>query len=531
MLIHEIILGMEILTSNYKTCYHAANLGCKLAGESSNLCRSKITINAKPQLFCAGVDHRSQSFRFHNTNRSFLETPNHEECSRLYNTQGLKVAHSKVFTSNSDSYVIDGDDDVEYISGSGEATTKVLIPGLPDESIGETSASIHSCFWEWKPKLNVHYQKAGCENLRSPPVLFLPGFGVGSFHYENQLKDLGRDYRVWAIDFLGQGMSLPVENPTQRLMEGDGIEGKNSIWGFGDETEPWANKLVYSIDLWRDQVCYFIEEVIGEPVYIVGNSLGGFVALYFAAINPQLVKGVTLLNATPFWGFLPNPIRSPRLAQIFPWSGTFPLPATVRKITEFLWQKISDPKSIAEILEQVYADHSTNVDQVFSRILEITQHPAAAASFASIMCAPQGQLSFRECLIRCKMNNLPICLMYGKEDPWVKPIWGLQVKQQVPEAPYYEISPAGHCPHDEVPEVVNFLLRGYIKNIESHGSAVLPLLDDTESIQHSISRELEFTRKGSRKSVNVLFFGSKFSIWNQIYSYIKSQVAIFNTKS
>ncbi|CAL5412377.1 unnamed protein product [Camellia sinensis] len=43
--------------------------------------------------------------------------------------------------------------------------------------------------------------------------------------------------------------------------------------------------------------------------------------------------------------------------------------------------------------------------------------------------------------------------MYGKEDPWVKPVWGLQVKRQLPEAPYYEISPAGHCPHDEVPEV------------------------------------------------------------------------------
>lgn len=44
--------------------------------------------------------------------------------------------------------------------------------------------------------------------------------------------------------------------------------------------------------------------------------------------------------------------------------------------------------------------------------------------------------------------------MYGKEDPWVRPVWGLQVKRQVPEAPYYEISPAGHCPHDEVPEVM-----------------------------------------------------------------------------
>jgi len=43
--------------------------------------------------------------------------------------------------------------------------------------------------------------------------------------------------------------------------------------------------------------------------------------------------------------------------------------------------------------------------------------------------------------------------MYGKEDPWVGPLWGFQVKKQVPDAPYYQISPAGHCPHDEVPEV------------------------------------------------------------------------------
>ena len=60
------------------------------------------------------------------------------------------------------------------------------------------------------------------------------------------------------------------------------------------------------------------------------------------------------------------------------------------------------------------------------------------------------------------MNDVPICLMYGKEDPWVKPVWGIQVKRQVPEAPYYEISPAGHCPHDEVPEVCSLVLRSLI---------------------------------------------------------------------
>lgn len=77
-------------------------------------------------------------------------------------------------------------------------------------------------------------------------------------------------------------------------------------------------------------------QVIGEPVFIVGNSLGGYVSLYLAACNPKLVKGVTLLNATPFWGFLPNPIRSPWLSKIFPWAGTFPLPASIRKLTEFV---------------------------------------------------------------------------------------------------------------------------------------------------------------------------------------------------
>jgi pimeloyl-ACP methyl ester carboxylesterase len=100
---------------------------------------------------------------------------------------------------------------------------------------------------------------------------------LGSFHYEKQLKDLGRDYRVWAIDFLGQGMSMPVENPTLLSREGVTLEGKDSIWGFGDEIEPWANELVFSMDLWRDQVRNFVEEVVKHP-------------LCYLCINLQIAK-------------------------------------------------------------------------------------------------------------------------------------------------------------------------------------------------------------------------------------------------
>ncbi|CAN1190505.1 Pheophytinase, chloroplastic [Linum perenne] len=478
---------MEVITA--PRC-QSVNLRAQLANTASNSCR-KVPISLPGLKFGTGF------------------------------SRGLKKVNSKAFRK-SDGYVI-GDDELGTIaatesSGLSSIGGKVLIPGLPDES---SSASVRSGFWEWKPKLNVHYEKAGCENLESPQVLFLPGFGVGSFHYEKQLKDLGRQYRVWAVDFLGQGLSLPGVNPTEVGEEGlkDG-----AMWGFGDEAQPWASELVYSVDLWRDQVRYFVEEVIGEPVYIVGNSLGGYIALYFAAAHPELVKGVTLLNATPFWGFLPNPIKSPALARVFTWSGTFPLPARVKKIMQFLWQKISDPRSIAEVLKQVYADHSTDVDKVFSRIVEITEHPAAAASFTSIMFAPRGELSFSEALSRCKASEIPICLVYGKEDPWVNPTWGHLAKREVPQAPYYELSPAGHCPHDEVPEVVNYILRGWIKNLESNGSFDLPLLDYGQSVETDAAKSFEFARGGTKKSVDVRLVGSGLSFWEQMRFNLSSQL-------
>lgn len=483
--------------------------------------------------------HKKTGIIFSRTKPSRVLRVSHQgnnTVKNLYQKKGLKllallqglrnVANPEVGVENYLSYVADGEVGLRSIPRKVNEVTKILIPRLPDDSDGNKRSPISSGFWEWRPKLTVHYEQSGAENVGAPAVLFLPGFGVGTFHYEKQLKDLGREYRVWTLDFLGQGMSLPSEDPAPVGRQRSSSEERDMLWGFGEESQPWAQELAYSVDLWQEQVQDFVEQVIGEPVYVVGNSLGGYVALYLAACNPQLVKGVTLLNATPFWGFLPNSKRSPRLSKIFPWTGTFPLPASVRRLLEIVWQKISDPSSIEEILKQVYADHSTNVDKVFSRIIETTQHPAAAASFASIMFAPKGELSFQEALSRCGLQNIPICLMYGKEDPWVRPVWGMKVKQQLPEAPFYEISPAGHCPHDEVPEVVNYLLRGWIKNLESNGSAPLSLIEEPEFEEYGVYRDLEYVREGGpKKSVRVRFLGSRFSFWNEAVDFLRSNIA------
>ena len=136
----------------------------------------------------------------------------------------------------------------------------------------------------------MRYERRGDAGTATRHVVLLPGFGVGSFHYDALSARLGRDAStcVWALDFCGQGASWPASDEASR----DG-----SLNGF-----------VYSVDAWRDQVVDFARTVVRaeDGVYLAGNSLGGFVATYAAATEESLVKGLILMNATPFWAFVPS---------------------------------------------------------------------------------------------------------------------------------------------------------------------------------------------------------------------------------
>ena len=76
------------------------------------------------------------------------------------------------------------------------------------------------------------------------PVLFVHGFGASWEHYRDNIKSLAEGNRVWAL----------------------------SLLGFGRSEKP---DVVYTQDLWAELIRDFIVEVIGEPVVLVGNSIGG----------------------------------------------------------------------------------------------------------------------------------------------------------------------------------------------------------------------------------------------------------------
>jgi len=47
----------------------------------------------------------------------------------------------------------------------------------------------------------------------------------------------------------------------------------------------------------RDELIHFIDHDVGEPAYLVGHSLGGFVSLLAASRRPDLARGVVLLDS------------------------------------------------------------------------------------------------------------------------------------------------------------------------------------------------------------------------------------------
>ncbi|GIL47115.1 hypothetical protein Vafri_4023 [Volvox africanus] len=111
------------------------------------------------------------------------------------------------------------------------------------------------------------------------------------------------------------------------------------------------------------------------------------------------------------------------------------------------------------MLRLVYADKSGSDMALVVRIVEATEQPGALDAFTSIVLSPKAELGFDELVDRLQC---PVLLLYGKEDPWVRPLWGQRLKRRLPAATYLELSPAGHCPHHEAPAAVNRALRTWV---------------------------------------------------------------------
>jgi pimeloyl-ACP methyl ester carboxylesterase len=101
---------------------------------------------------------------------------------------------------------------------------------------------------------------------KGPPVVLVHGLGGSSNGFSGVFFGLARRFsRVLAVDLPGHGFS------------GEYCGGPVCVRGQFDVLRAWC------------------EQVVGEPAFVVGNSLGGAMSVKLAADHPSLVRALALV--------------------------------------------------------------------------------------------------------------------------------------------------------------------------------------------------------------------------------------------
>ena len=296
-----------------------------------------------------------------------------------------------------------------------------------------------SKIWKWKSwKISWYLsENSACQNKIN--ILLIHGFGASKKHWRHNQDFLSRFFNCYSIDLLGFGES---SQPSALL-----------------NYEPHKdNSAKYSFDLWGNQISTFCSEVIKSPVYLVGNSIGGVIALKAAEILKYNCKGVILIDCAQ------RTMDDKRLKQgdilmnlLRPVLKTL---VRQRIISDTLFKRAANPKVIKKILEQAYPS-GKNIDE---ELVEILYQPTKRTNSKE---AFRGFINLFDDYLATDLLDkvdIPIQLIWGEKDPWESLNEAKEWKKKFKNIKRLDvIKDAGHCPHDEDPEETNRFICEFIQ--------------------------------------------------------------------
>ncbi|XP_006346961.1 pheophytinase, chloroplastic [Solanum tuberosum] len=280
-------------------------------------------------------------------------------------------------------------------------------------------------YWTWRGH-KIHYVVEG----EGFPVVLIHGFGASAFHWRYNIPELAKKYKVYALDLIGFG---------------------------------WSEKALIDYDafIWRDQVVDFLKEIVKEPAVLVGNSLGGFTALIAAASLTDEVKGVTLLNSAGQFGDVSSAAEGTEETALQKFI-LKPLKESFQRVVlGFVFWQSKQPARIESVLKSVYINSSNVDDYLIDSITKPAADPNAGEVYYRLMTrfiSNQRKYTLNNVL---RQLSCPLLLLWGDLDPWVGPAKANQIKEFYPNTTIVNLK-AGHCPHDEVPELVNEALLHWL---------------------------------------------------------------------
>ena len=293
--------------------------------------------------------------------------------------------------------------------------------------------------WKWKNwKISWSLSKLSISE-NDINILLIHGFGASKEHWRHNQDFLSKNYNCYSIDLLGFGQSSQP----------------NALLNYESYRD---NSIKYSFDLWGNQIAAFCSEVIKDPVYLIGNSIGGVVALKAAEILQNHCKGIILINCAQRTMDDKRLKRSNVLMNLLR-----PVLKTLvrqRIISNTLFERACNPKVIRQILQKAYPSGRNLDDELIKILYSPSQRKNSREAFRGFINI------FDDYLATDLFNKIDtsIQLIWGEKDPW----------ESLDEAKEWEnkfnnikrldvIKGAGHCPHDENPEETNYLVSQFIQ--------------------------------------------------------------------
>lgn len=314
------------------------------------------------------------------------------------------------------------------------------MPVIPPADAGPMFPADWLDTWPWQGQ-TISYVRSSPTAPGPPgalPVLLIHGFGACKEHWRHNLPPLSASRPVFALDLVGFGAS---SKPPSRL-EGEPDDGL---------------ALRYGIDLWADQVAAFVREVIGTPVQLVGNSIGGVVALAAATRLRDEARQVILIDCAQ------RSLDDRRLGEQPPLRriGRPLLKRLVRQrwLTGRLFRWLANPGVIRRVLGAAYPSGRGVDDQLVQLLLTPARSPGAEESFRGFINL------FRDRLAPDMLAELtlPVRLLWGEADPWEPVAEARRWAGAYGAVRDLRILPGlGHCPHDENPSQVNPVLEEWL---------------------------------------------------------------------
>src|SRR5215218_10169501 len=276
----------------------------------------------------------------------------------------------------------------------------------------------------------VHYVDFGGPD-HAPAVVLVHGLGGSHLNWDLFAPLLTAHARVWAIDLPGFGRSEPG----------------------GRTTSVQANVAVLQ---------RFLAEVVGEPVVLVGNSMGGMISLLAAGERPDAVTGLVLLDPA-----VPGPRRAldPLVAVTF---ALYALPFVGER---FLWWRRSRQSALARVREMLSlcgVDPDALPSEVLDRSVTLLEERkdvegmdkaflVAARSLVKLLVDPRR---YRGAMAALKV---PVLLMQGDRDRLVPVAAARAAAEQHPHWRYVELADVGHVPQLQVPDRVAVELLSWLE--------------------------------------------------------------------